>query len=79
MRRCGAHRWCDLPVCEMERASERERPRQKGRETGRKGGRRGGEGEGGEGETVRRRRAHVLEKPGKRQITRCGFKRRSAP
>ena len=68
MGRCGAHRWCDLPVCEMERARERERPRQKGR-------RRGGEEEGGEGETVRRRRAHLLEKQGKR----FGFKRRSAP
>ena len=38
-----------------------------------------GEEEGGEGETVRRRRAYLLEKQGKRQITRWGLKRTSAP
>ena len=56
--RC-AHNWRDLPVCEIKKARERERPRQKWR-------RRGGEEEGGEGETVRRRRAHLLETQGNR-------------
>jgi hypothetical protein len=50
----------------MERKKERGRPRQKGR-------RRGGEKEGGKGEKVRRRRAHLLEKQGNRQIRRWGF------
>jgi hypothetical protein len=56
----------------MERARERERPRQKGR-------RREGEEEAGEWETVRRRRAHLLENVDKKQRNTWGFQRRSVP
>ena len=69
--RC-AQSWGDLPVCEMKKARERKRPRQKGR-------RRGGEEEAGEGETVRRRRAHLLENVDKKHRNTRGFKRRSVP
>ena len=86
--RSGPHKWGDaVRTAGATCLCVRWRERVSGRRQGRKGGRRAGrEGEGGErervrgeGETVRRRRAHVLEKQGKRQITRCGFKRRSAP